>query len=392
MFLPSAVYAEAGGASLLVWLIAALACVPMLMTFDDMVRSSPDSDGIEAFIRAGLGNAVGDCVPLLFLALVVVGLPAGAMVAGRYAADALGAPGAGATLFATALLAAAVAVNLAGVGASVRTQRAGIAAMVVMALFLIATALPGVVTNLDAAEPAAGDVGRVLPTAVLAFWAFAGFENLTFLSREFRSPRRDFLAVSTIALTIYGLLTVLLTLAVAARIPRGRVSEITGLLQLADMAQPRAPIVLVVTGIAVGAMMLNAVAWLWGMSSLIASAARRAILPRPLAQTTPGGVPRRAIMLLTGLLGVGTAALAVFPGIVVDAIAAAGAIFVLLYMLSIISYVRVRGVTTLAALDLVVLLFLGIALVQSGWRSLYALVALGLALIAARRRNRCESA
>jgi amino acid efflux transporter len=389
LFLPSAVYAEAGGASLLVWLTAALACVPMLMTFDDMVRSRPDSDGIEAFVRAGLGNAVGACVPLLFLALVVVGLPAGAMVSGRYAADALSAPAAEATLFAAALLMAAVAVNLAGVRASVRTQRAGTAAMVVMALLLIATALPNMLTHVDAVEPAAGDLSRALPTAVLAFWAFAGFENLTFLSREFRSPRRDFLPVSTIALTIYGLLTVLLTLAVAARIPRGRVSEVTGLLQLADLARPRSPIVLVVTGIALGATALNSIAWVWGISRLITSAAHRAILPPSLAQTTSGGVPQRAIVLLTGLLGIGTVTLAVFPGIVVDAVAAAGAIFVLLYMLSIISYVRVRGVTTLAGLDLVVLLFLGVALFQSGWRSLYALTALGLAFVVGRCRDRC---
>jgi amino acid efflux transporter len=243
-------------------------------------------------------------------------------------------------------------------------------------------------THLDAVKPAGHDVTRVLPTAVLAFWAFAGFENLTFLSREFRSPQRDFLPVSTIALAIYGVLTVLLTLAVAARIPRERVSEVTGLLQLADMTRPRSPIVWAVTGIALGAMALNAVAWMWGVSRLITSAARRSILPRPLAQTTSAGVPRRAIVLLTGLLGLGTVTLAAFPGIVVDAVAAAGAIFVLLYMLSIISYVRVRGLSTLAAFDLVVFLFLGVAVVQSGLRALYGLIALGLALIAARLRQR----
>jgi len=174
--------------------------------------------------------------------------------------------------------------------------------------------------------------------------------------------------------------------AVAARIPRGSVDEVTGLLQLADLARPRSPVVLVVAGIALGAMALNAVAWIWGISHLLTSAPRRALVPRRLAETVPGGVPRRAIVLLTGLLGVGTVVLAVFPGIVVDAVAAAGAIFVLLYMLSIVSYVRVRGVTTLAGFDLVVLELLGVAFIQSGWRSLYALIALGLALVAGRRR------
>jgi amino acid efflux transporter len=40
----------------------------------------------------------------------------------------------------------------------------------------------------------------LLPGVVLAFWAFSGFENLTFLSREFRRPERDYLPVSAIAL------------------------------------------------------------------------------------------------------------------------------------------------------------------------------------------------
>jgi Secreted repeat of unknown function len=37
LFLPSAVYVEAGRNSLLVWLLATAACLPMLLMFEDMV-------------------------------------------------------------------------------------------------------------------------------------------------------------------------------------------------------------------------------------------------------------------------------------------------------------------------------------------------------------------
>jgi amino acid transporter len=82
LFLPSTVYATAGAESLVAWLVATAVCVPMLVMFRDIVRARPDGRGIEATVRLGLGDRVGDAVRLLFLAVVAVGLPSGAVVAG----------------------------------------------------------------------------------------------------------------------------------------------------------------------------------------------------------------------------------------------------------------------------------------------------------------------
>ncbi|XVV01060.1 APC family permease [Actinosynnema sp. CA-248983] len=380
LFLPSAVYAEAGGNSLLVWLLSTVVCLPMLLMFEDMVRANPDGDGIEAFIRDGLGAVFGRCVPLMFLALVVVGLPAGAMVAGRYVAQALGSGAVVAVVAAAAVLVAAVASNLAGVKTSARVQNAGTWALVAMAAVLIVAAIPDVSSGLPAVTPDSSALGVLLPGVVLAFWAFAGFENLTFLSKEFRDPRKDFLPVSATALGVYGIFTILLTVAIAVRIPRAEVDEVTGLLQLARTIEPRQLVVLAVTVIAFGAMVLNAVAWVWGVSRLVQGAGASGILPRSLAVTTSSGVPRRAVFLLSGLFLVVGAVLTIWPGAVVDAVATASAIFIVLYLLSIVSYARVRGLTVRSVLNLALLLVLAASLVQSGWRSLYAVVVLAVAL------------
>jgi amino acid efflux transporter len=387
VFLPSAVYAEAGANSLLVWLLATLVCLPMLLMFEDMVRANPDGDGIEAFVRSGLGAAVGRCVPVMFLALVIVGLPAGAMVAGQYVARALGGGTVVVTVAAAAVLTAAVASNLVGLKASTRVQHAGTWALVAMAAVLIAAAVPGATADRPSLTPDASDLGVLLPGVLLAFWAFAGFENLTFLSREFRDPRRDFLPVSGIALGVYGVFTILLTVAIAVRIPRADVDDVTGLLQLAQTIHPRAVVVLAVTVIAFGAMVLNAVAWVWGVSRLVQGAAASGSLPAPLAAES-AGVPRRAIALLSGLFAVVGAVLVVFPDLVVDAIATTSAIFIVLYLLSIVSYARVRGLTLRSVLNLVLLVVLGLSLVQSGWRSLYAVVVLVVTLTVQLTRRR----
>lgn len=379
LFLPSAVYVAAGGNSMIVWGVSTLLCLPMLLMFEDMVRANPDGRSIEAFIRLGLGDAFARCVPVMFLALVTLGLPAGAFVAGRYVTQALGTGPGTVLAVAVGVLVGAVAANLAGVRANVRVQTVTTWALVTVAAVLLASALPAAPDRLDTMAPDLARLGVVLPTAVLAFWAFAGFENLTFLSREFQRPGRDFLPVSVIALGVYGLLTVLLTAAIAIRVPRADVDEVSGLLQLAATTQPRQLVVGTVTVIAVAAMVLNAVAWVWGVSRLVARAGEHRVLPAALA-TERRGVPRRSVLLLAVLFTGTCTVLAAFPDLVVEAIATASAIFILLYVLSIVSYLRVRGLTVRSLLNVLTLVVMVVSLAQSGWRTLYGVAVFAAAL------------
>src|SRR5215207_5185598 len=90
LFLPSLTYSLAGHEVLIVWGVGTLLCLPMLFVFTDMVRVVPDGSGIEGFVGRGLGPRVAATVPVLFLSVVVLGIPAGALVAGTYLRDAVG--------------------------------------------------------------------------------------------------------------------------------------------------------------------------------------------------------------------------------------------------------------------------------------------------------------
>jgi amino acid efflux transporter len=373
LFLPSAVYVESGGNSLLVWVGSVLLCVPMLLMFDDMVRTNPEGDGIESFVRVGLGDVLARCVPAMFLSLVIVGLPAGALVAGRYVSEGLGS-GPALVIAAVAMLLVALKVNLAGNRASNRVQLAGTWALIAMTAVLLVSALTRARFGIETVTPDSSAFRVLLPTVVLAFWAFAGFENLTFLSKEFRHPKRDFLPVSVIALSVYGLFTILLTLAIALRIPRGEVDDVAGLLQLAGDIQPRRVALIAVMVIAFGAMVLNAVSWVWGVSRLVVDASSRSVLPKWFAHTDSADIPRRALALLTALFTVVLTVLAIFPSLLVDALATASAIFILMYLLCIVSYLKVRGLTVRSGLNAVLLVIMVASLIQSGWRSLYGVV------------------
>ncbi len=395
LFLPSAVYVTAGRNSLVVWVLATVLCLPMLLMFEDMVRSNPDGRGIEAFIRQGLGDAFARCVPVLFLSVVAIGLPAGTLIAGRYAGRALEAGRLVEVIAAIAVLLTALASNLIGVRTNTRLQLATSWALVAMATVLLVWALPAGRGNLSTIAPDTADLDAVLPAVILAFWAFAGFENLTFLSREFRDPERDFLPVGMIALGVYGLFTILLTVAIAVRLERAEVDQVAGLLQLAATIGSHQLITLCVMVIALFAMTLNAVAWMWGVSRLVAQAGASRILPSWLGVTGADGVPRRALLLLGVPSTAATLVLVGYPDLLVDAVAAASVIFVLLYLLSIVSYVRIRGLTARSAPNLLLLVVMVISLIESGWRTVYGLVVLSLAvtaqLIGQRRRSSAQT-
>ena len=391
LFLPSAVYSRAGHNSLLVWAASTLLCLPMLLMFDDMVRSNPGGRGIEAFIRLGLGEMFGRCVPVMFIALVIVGLPSGAFVAGRYVAQAFDVGRTVTIVIAAAVLAAAVLVNLIGARASTRVQTAATWGLVLVATALLVSAVPSVHHGLHTVSPTSSHLDVVLPGVLLAFWAFAGFENLTFLAREFRDPERDFLPVSALALAVYGVFTILLTVAIAVTVPRADVDQVVGLLQLAKAVGYGKIVIWAVTFIACCAMLLNAVAWVWGVSQLVRDAADNGMLPAAFASSQGESGARRSLALLVGLFCVTSVVLGFRPSTVVDTTATASAIFMLLYILSIISYLRVRGLTVRSGLNLILLVVIVISLVQSRWQALYGVIVLLAALavqLLQRRRAR----
>ncbi len=216
LFLPSLTYALAGRDALLVWLGGTLLCLPLLAMFTAMVRLVPDGSGLEGFIARGLGPHVAATVPALFLSLVVLGLPAGALVAGAYLRAAVGGGTTVQFAGALAVLAVAIATNLAGASAGARVGRGATWALLVIALALCALTYPQARHDYGAVAPVFGPPGPILSGIVVAFWAYAGFENLTFIAGEFRDPRRDFPRAMVIAFLAYGGLAVALTATVAA--------------------------------------------------------------------------------------------------------------------------------------------------------------------------------
>lgn len=388
LYLPSLTYVLAGHNVLLVWLGGTLLCLPLLFMFADVVRLVPDGSGVEGFVEKGLGPHLAATIPLLFLSVVVLGLPASVLVAGEYLQAAL--PGGVLVRLAGAfaILAVTLGANLLGAALGARIQQAISLFLLLVVVALCALTFPGAHAHYDALVPSSGDSGAILPAIVVAFWAYAGFENLTFLAGEFRNPRRDFPLVMIIAFLAYGILAVTLTVLIATLIPRGQVSSFSGLSQLASRITPAWLATGIMVLFALTIVQMNVASWMWGMSRLAYSSAKMGRLPRWLAHLDKRGVPGRAVLTL-GSIGVVLTSISVaFPNLLATAFTLASSVFLFIYLLCLASYIRLTRGFGKRLLYAAFFLLLCTTLVSVGLKALYPLLVFLLALSASLLRAR----
>ena len=383
---PAAVLHESGAAAALTWIIAALVCLPMLMLFRDTVLVSGHSaDPLRETIRTGLGRRPAAMVPLMFSMVVVVGLPSGAVMAARNLAAIMGVD-VPEIAIAAGLMAFAVVVNLSGRSLGSTVERVG---AVVLVIAIVAVAAWSLLHPSRTPEvvPDASELALVPAGALIAFWAFIGFENLTFLARELPDPRRDFAPVAIISLALLLVLVLALTAAVQAQ--SSQVDPVTGIVDALQSSPWGGATASVLAAMGILAITLNAVAWTRGVASIISVAAAERILPRALAVDS-GATPRRAVLVLSAGFTVSLIILMVRPDLVVDMIGAASGVFVLIYIMCIVAYIRTVGLRVWSVANLALIPLMAWSLVSSGPRAIFPvavfLVAGAITLVRARGR------
>jgi amino acid efflux transporter len=331
LFLPSTIYVITGSDSLVVWLLSAALCIPLLGVFASLVRAVPDGAGLEGFVALGLGRRVSALVPALLLIVFYPAMAAAMLVAGGYvSSDSVIRLAVALTIIAVTTFGA-----LGGARGAARLQTVVVWTTLAAAIALVALTSR---RSYAAVSPSLSDFGAIAQGVLVAFWGFAGFENMTFVAGELRNPRRDYLIAVGVALGGYCVLAMALTANIAATIPRGSVDQLSGVAQLADYA----PGGFVISVLAVLLVQAGASSWVWGISRLLFSAARDGRMPAFFAALSPRGVPRRAILSLTVPGACATCVAAVWPGLVLPFVTFASAVFVTLYALAVASFIAVR--------------------------------------------------
>lgn len=377
----------AGPASLLAWLALIGLSVPLATTFAALGARYPDAGGVATYVRTAFGPSAAAAVGWCFYFAVPAGAPAAAMFAGGYVAAAFGGGTTTTVATACALLVLVTAANAMGLRVSGRLQLALTALLAALLLAAAVTALPH--ARLDNLVPFAPNGWLAVGTAAAALvWAFAGWEAVTHLAADFRRPARDLPRALAVAVVVVGVLYLgvatssLLVLGPAAGATQAPLAE---LLAIGVGGEVR-----VLTAVAALLLTMGAMnAYLAGAAKLGAALGRDGALPGWLARGSQAGqVPRRSMMVVSGLCllaiaGVAVAGLGPRPSVMLTT-----GSFTLVYLLGTAAAVRLLPAGSWSRRAAAVALVAGaVLLVMSGPYVLWPLV---VALAAAwyERRNR----
>lgn len=206
--LPAVAAAVAGPASLLAWLALAVLSAPIAGAFAALGARYPDAGGVATYARLAFGEQAAAVVGWCFYFTVPLGAPAAALWGGGYVAGAIGGGAVTTTITALVLLVLVPATNWFGVQLTSKVQLALGGLLVAFLLTAVALSLPHArLANLHPFAPHGWQA--IGPTAAMLVWSFAGWETVTYLTAEFRQPRRDVPRATAAAVIVVGVLYLL---------------------------------------------------------------------------------------------------------------------------------------------------------------------------------------
>jgi amino acid efflux transporter len=291
----------AGPASIVSWILLSLASYPFAYTFAKLSARQPESGGIYAFARDGIGRGAAAATAWLFLAWAVLGAPAATVAAASYLAFVFPLTRLDIYLVAASILIAAFVVNYIGIRFSGRVQVATVAAILVaLAIAVVASAPRIAPANYAPFLPnGAASIGTA---AALIMWSYLGYENTSNVAEEFRNPERDFhrsVVISVLLISGLYLAVAVVTVGTGAYTVGGGATPFAAMMSDAFGASAGTIVALLAVFVTFGT--VNA--YVAGMARVYYAAARDGVFPKTLATVDRRtGVPHHSLVFLIVLV------------------------------------------------------------------------------------------
>jgi amino acid efflux transporter len=190
LLVPALAAEAAGPASVLAWAALLALSAPLAVAFAALGVRHPEAGGTAAYARAAFGPRTGAVTGWWFLAGVIIGAPAVAMIGGFYVAELLGAGREGAVAGAAGMMAGVIAANAVGLKVTARLQLGLAGVLAALLLVAVVTALPE--SRAENWTPFAPHGWAAVGTAAsLLMLSFIGWEAVSHLAGELRDPARQ---------------------------------------------------------------------------------------------------------------------------------------------------------------------------------------------------------
>lgn len=288
------VYSTAGA-----WLLVSIAVIPLVYIFSALGLRFTSAAGLSRYAQESLGGWGGYAVSAVLCGTYTLGIPVLALIGGEYARTLLGLSQSSVVWLAIAILALSTAGNLMGVRIINIVNSASLIALVGMSAVIVLSNISFLLSGFSVFSETIRGKGNVQYDdlwciSALLFWAFIGWENLSFSLEEFKNPEKSIPDVYWwsffIVIAIYMGLTITSIGAQIAGIPVKGASGLMGLIG-------RTPVGLIQMIVLVLVIPANANAWILGASRLYYASGRDHILPAFLSKLSKNGVPLNSLIV-----------------------------------------------------------------------------------------------
>ncbi len=300
LVLPGLAAQIAGPASLVAWVVLALASYPFAFTFASLSSRRPESGGIYGFAKESFGFPAAVVSGWLFAFWYVTGAPAATLIAASYLAYAFPMSKFAIFLVAGIIMCLAFVINYRGIVFSNRIQLGVIVAIIVLLLAAVLFSF-GSMKSANFTPFAPNGLLAIGTAGALIFWSYLGYENVSNVAEEFEDPQRDFqrsILLSVILISALYLAVAVVTIGTLAYKAGGSVAPFAAIFShlLGSFGGAGTAILAIVIIFAT----VNA--YTAGMSRVVLAVARDGGLPKWLDHIDEKSrTPTRSLMLLSGL-------------------------------------------------------------------------------------------
>jgi len=381
--LPGLAYQQSGAAAIYAWIISTVITVPFLVIFANLGARFPGAGGVAGFMQSAYSRRASIPTEFLLLGTFVVGGPAMVITGGHYFAAAFGLDEVGVILGAIGVLLFAGTVNYLGARISGRVQQILAVLLVIMLATIAIVALLFGAKEGTGIAPLSQWTGGIASIG-LVFFAFVGWEMMSFTTEEFRNPKRDFPITLAVGFVIVTILYMLIAVAVQMVLPVADESLVSAPIAALLGSTLGASSQRVIAFIGLVLILANFTSGSWAGSRLVFSSAREGLLPAVLSRVDARTQTPRAAVIATFLSFVPILLVYLSGGVLHGLLfQLAGVNFFTLYGLSVIAYIKLAENRRAQVFGVLAMALVVIVMYSFGGLLLYplALLAVGFAWV-----------
>ncbi|HET8685498.1 MAG TPA: amino acid permease, partial [Methanosarcina sp.] len=279
--------------AILGWFLIAVVAVPLIAICSRLGLRFPSTAGLAGYAEEAVGPWGGYAVSYLVGGSFFFGLPAVALIGSEYMRQLFQLSEAGAALFAVLLVTLMFLSNLAGMKVISMINYAALAVLFLLIGLLIAFNLDFLGSGLGIASEAISGKGHVdlnntWKVAALLFWAFLGWENLSFSLGEIQNPEKNVPRLYWLSFALVtSIYLVLALICTGASVSGALLQGAAGLSSLV-LFTPGGNLLIWLMIIVIAA---NACSWNFTASRLLYAGGRTGIFPQVFGKLSTGNIP-----------------------------------------------------------------------------------------------------